>query len=213
MMIDATRIFICGGSGSGKSTKAKEMTRTAKRVVAFDPMDEYEREGFTRFTTIAGLGRHIAKNLNNFRVCYVPPANGEAASLHKLSLMLRDMQAGYKQGHHKAQLHLLIEEMNMCFGSNISQSLDGFAFLCSRGRHYGINLIGISQRPNEVNTRFRGNLEHVFVFRLIDHVDIKSLASALGAEYAAKIKSLAPHDYFYRGLDGIIHKGRNRLTA
>lgn len=212
MTANATRIGIWGGSGSGKSTRAKEMLKSARRVVVFDPMEEYEREGLKPFRSIAALGKHIATNFNSFRACYIPAPGQEAEALHKLSLLLRDLQSGYKAGHHSAQLHLMVEEMNLCFGSNISGSLSGFAELCSRGRHSGINLIGISQRPNEVNTRFRGNLEHLFVFRLIDHVDINSLVAALGRDYATKIKSLAPHEYLYRGLDGTVKRGKNSLS-
>lgn len=213
MTIDATRIGIWGGSGSGKSTRAKEMIKAARRIVVFDPMDEYQREGFKRFSSLPVLGRYIAANLKAFRCCYVPSPGREAQALHTLSFMLRDLQSGYKSGAHTAQLHFLVEELNMGFGTNNADKFDGFAFLCSRGRHFGINLLGISQRPNEVNTRFRGNLEHVYVFRLIDHVDIKSLTAALGTQYAGKINTLAPHDYLYRGLDGVVHRSRNRLTG
>lgn len=212
MTINASRIGIVGGSGSGKSTRAKAMTKAARRCVAFDPLDEYAQEGFKRFDSLPALGKHIAANLRDFRACYVPRAGAEVAALSKLSFMLKDLQAGYKAGLHRAQLHFLIEEMNISFPSSMAmKEHPGFGDLCSRGRHWGINLIGVSQRPNEINTRFRGNLEHLYVFRLIDHVDIQSLVAALGKEYATKIKTLKPHEYYYRGLDGVVKKGKNRL--
>ena len=41
----------------------------------------------------------------------------------------------------------------------------GFAEMCSRGRHYGLDMIGVSQRIAEVSTRFRGNCSETVVFR------------------------------------------------
>ncbi|WP_420429231.1 hypothetical protein [Kordiimonas sp.] len=213
MTLNATRVGIWGGSGSGKSTRAKELTARCRRIVAFDPMEEYAAQGFRQFSTLPSLGHHLAGSFGNFRACYVPPAGQEVEALHSLSNMLRDMQNGYKAGLHRAQLHFLVEEMNTCFPTAMKAEFSGFANLCSRGRHFGINLYGISQRPNEVHTRFRGNLEHVYAFRLIDHVDLKSLAGALGSSYADKIRLLNPHEYYYRGLDGRIVKGVNLLGS
>ena len=69
---------------------------------------------------------------------------------------------------------LVVEEMNLSFPvAGGVHKCTGFAEICSRGRHYGIDVIGASQRIAEVDTRFRGNCTESVVLRQEDPLMFK----------------------------------------
>lgn len=209
---DATRIGVYGASGSGKSTLVKTMLKSDHRQIVFDPMDEYTAYGYRRFEKLPVMGKALAKAWGKgFRFCYVPPANREPVALHQLARMLKAMQSDYKANRDKRKITLIVEELNLSFPvTSLPQELAGFSDICSRGRHYGINIIGITQRPAEVNTRFRGNLEGQYIFRLAEHNDISAIQKTLGPEGAAEVKALAQHEYIHF-VNGNREKGKNKL--
>lgn len=210
---DATRIGVYGASGSGKSTLVKSMLKSDHRQIVFDPMDEYQAFGYRRFEKLPVMGKALAKAWGKgFKFCYVPPANREASALHQLANLLKAMQADYKAGKDGRKVTLIVEELNLSFPvTSLPQELSGFSDICSRGRHYGISIIGITQRPAEVNTRFRGNLEGQYVFRLAEHNDLQAIGRVLGPNGAAEVKALAQHEYVHFD-NGNREKGKNTLT-
>ncbi len=208
---EAGRIGIWGRSGSGKSTRAKRLIAKRKRAVVFDPQDEYQHErGFFRVTTIDQVRAYMARNWRrNFRVAYVPPAGQEMAALDRLSKLLKVAQRPFFDGHDERQICLLVEEMNECFPvTGRPRAFGGFGDLCSRGRHSGIELIGVSQRIAEVNTRFRGNCTETYVFRQKGPRDLKAASDELGGVSTAEIQALQPHHYIHEK-NGTITKGKN----
>ena len=176
---NAGRVGVWGASGSGKSSYAKRLIRGARRVVIFDPLDEYT--GTTRVETIDGVRLAMRRNWAGFRISYVPRAGNEPQKLSSLCKLLMFAQEPYRRGTMKLGLTLVVEEMNMTFpvsgGANKSP---GFAEVCSRGRHYGIHVIGLSQRIAEVATRFRGNCTETVVFRQQGQRDMQAAAQELG---------------------------------
>lgn len=212
MTIEGTRVGIYGGSGFGKSVRIKAIIRKARRCIVFDPEEEYEAEGFKQFTDLKKLCRYVTENFKAFRVCYVPRGGTHQEALHLLSEFIFSIQGGFKKGAHKALLHFVIEEMNTSYPTNIKDKYSGFMDICSRGRKRGICVYGVAQRPSEVNTNFRGNLQHTFVFNLPDHVDTAVFGKTFGPSYINKIKSLGVHEYYYRNPQGIVQKGKNAIT-
>jgi hypothetical protein len=212
---DAWMIGVYGGSGSGKSTKAKALIKSEKRVVVFDSLDEYaDEEGYPRFTSLEALGKAMAKNYDKgFRVAYVPTSGQEVVALHQLSLMLmRVFQKGYKSGDHDQKITLVVEEMNQAYPVYaLPSEFWGFSELCSRGRHYGINRIGVAQRAAEINTRFRGNVKGFYCFRLSTSNDLRAACELLGNEYKNAIRTLPPHDFLYWE-GGTVTEGTNTLN-
>ncbi len=210
---NATRIGVYGGSGSGKSTKAKLlMKEMGLGVIAFDPLDEYAEEGFTRFDNLKTMAKYLKRMYGKpFKYALVPDAGKEAEQLHALSVFLVAVQANYKAGKCTTQLLLLVEEMNLSYPvEKLSKGLNGFSNICSRGRHFGINVMGISQRPAEINTRFRGNCNGFYVFRMAEHNDLTALAKVMGPEVKETIRNLKTHEYIYWE-NGEIKRGKNVL--
>ena len=211
---DAGRTGIYGRSGSGKSTRAKELVAGLRRIVVFDALREYRQRGFTELTTLRGLRDHLARNWpTGFRCAYVPPSGHEAEALHVVSTLLKRAQQPYFRGKDPRQLTFLVEELNMSFPvTALPAKLNGFPELCSRGRHYGIALIGVSQRLAEINTRFRGNTTESYYFRLADHADLTTAARVIGPAWKGKLATLQDHQYLHV-CGGDIGTGWNEFAA
>lgn len=201
-MSDAGRIGVWGRSGSGKSAYVKRRVKGRKRVLVFDPLDEYSREGFTtvRHTHKSALDDvrvALKDNWSGFRLAYVPPSGREAQALSALCKLLMAAQAPYRSGASKAQMTLIVEEMNLSFRvSGGPEKAPGFADVCSRGRHYGIEVIGASQRIAEVSTRFRGNCTETVVLAQKGPRDVQAAAAELGCD-VSRVQSLGNLQYLH----------------
>ena len=133
-----------------------------------------------------------------FRVAYVPPSGKEAAALSALCRLLMAAQQPFKDGKRGAQmLTLVAEEMNLSFPvSGGVEKCPGFAEICSRGRHYGIEVIGVSQRIAEVHTRFRNNCTETVVLKQKGPRDVDAAAAELGVP-KTMVTALKPLEYLH----------------
>lgn len=202
---NAGRIGVWGASGSGKSSYVKKLIRDRKRLVIFDPLAEYGKElarirniDHKRPDDLDRVRLAMLDNWSGFRVAYVPPSGHEPGALSALSKLLMAAQQPFKDGQRGAEmLTLVVEEMNLSFPvSGGAQKSPGFADICSRGRHYGIEVIGLSQRIAEVATRFRNNCTETVVLRQKGPRDIDAATQEIGGNKAAvmKLKNL---DYLH----------------
>jgi DNA helicase HerA-like ATPase len=210
----AGRIGVWGRSGSGKSSYVKALIRDRPRVVIFDPLDEYAAElrGFKRCASVEDVRRGMVAAWSGFRLAYVPPAGREADRLSALCELLRYAQEPYRAGKSRAGLTLVVEEMNASFPVHGgAERAPGFAELCSRGRHYGIELIGVAQRIAEVSTRFRGNATQTVVFPQSGPRDLAAAKDALGWVTQNQLRRLVPHRYLIADGSGEVKEGENRV--
>lgn len=181
---DGVRSGIYGMSGTGKSYFSKQLLRSADRVIVFDPEEEYGDEpGFIECTDL----KAVFEVMNDcwegsFKIAFVPPnrvvppylpMDGKMRCspfewyLHLLSDAIQKKQAPYKAGKFHKKVLFVVDELNKSFGLHVNENqCYGFFDLCSRGRKRGIDILGITQRPAEVNTTYRGNLARVAVFPL-----------------------------------------------
>lgn len=196
---NAGRVGVFGASGSGKSSYVKARLRRAKRVLVFDPLDEYAAEGFESFESGADLFDRIRDGIGAFRLSYVPPSGSEDRAADLLSRIALKVQEPFKAAGRGGELTLVVEEMNTCFHvSGGEQRCKGLAEICSRGRHSGIELVGVSQRINEVATRFRGNCTEVVVFRQEGPRDVTAAMDALGFVDKEQVMSLKNLHYLHK---------------
>ncbi|MEQ8829732.1 MAG: DUF87 domain-containing protein [Alphaproteobacteria bacterium] len=192
-----TREAIYGRSGSGKSYLAKRLVRDIRRVVAFDPEGEYgELPGFHTVKSLGALLEALKDCWNgSFKLAYVPTALREEKELHEIACLLEWMQEPFLAGKSDLKVTLLVDELNLSFPISPRPEHSGFARLCSRGRKRGINLIGVTQRPAEVATRFRGNLDRVRVFALAAPQDFTAIKDAMGADGEARVRALGAYEH------------------
>ena len=211
---NAGRIGVFGRSGSGKSTYTKRLIKARKRVVIFDPLEEYDakvRVRHVRRDSINDVIRAIAADYQGFRVSYVPPAGDEAEALSKLCWALLEAQEPFRAGDKRTPgLTLVVEEMNNSFPVHGgAENCRGFAEICSRGRHYGIEVIGVSQRIAEVATRFRNNCTETVILAQKGKRDLDAAAELIGGD-RQKVMALRNLDYLHEK-NGELSSGKLRF--
>ena len=205
----AQRVGIFGASGCGKTTKARELTAGLRRVIYVDPLADWSKEkGVKPFVSLDKLKQALYRNFSQgFRYAFIPPFGEENEALERLSAFLTGLQSGYGQTH-QAQLTLVIDELDMSFptGSMQKNRKNAFGFLCCRGRHYGINIIGISQRMHLIDNVFRANCSAFYLFRHAEPADIDTGVKLLGTLYRSDFSQLANYQYIYKSGEKIFIK-------
>lgn len=208
---DAGRIGVWGRSGSGKSTYVKHRIKGQRRVVIFDPMAEYGRLGFKTVHRVDDVRKAMAADWRGFRVAFVPRAGLEPRDLSALCRLLLMAQEPYERGKQSLGMTLVVEEMSLSFpnGGGV-QKAPSFAKVCSMGRHYGIEVIGVSQRIAEVATRFRGNCTETVALRQKGPRDLAAAAAELGVAQT-QVEALKPLEYLHEK-NGAVTKGRVKFS-
>jgi len=203
---NAGRIGVWGASGSGKSSYVKKAIK-GRGMVVFDPLDEYGPLCKVSVGTLEGVRKAMADDWSGFQIAYVPPAGKEPKALSSISKLLMAAQQPYKDTGKGKGVTLVVEEMNLSFPVHGGEAkAPGFAEICSRGRHYGIEVFGLSQRIAEVSTRFRGNCTETVVLRQQGPRDQAAATDAIGGR-KAEIAALSNLEYIHER-QGNIKKGK-----
>lgn len=210
MIKDAELTAIYGARGSGKTTRTLLLLRDRPRVVVFDPTGEYAREH--RFKAVAGpaaLRRYVARHwTGRYRVAWTPEGSF-VENLHGLATFLMACQRPYLEGASRDKITLVVEEMNLSFpATTLPGHLSGMAAMCNQGRHYGLDVIGVTQRPAQISTIFRGNAAETWIYPLAWADDRNPVLAMIGRQHGAALAALRPHDYL-RYRMGAVEKGRN----
>lgn len=208
----AGRIGVWGASGSGKSSYVKKAIKGRGRVVVFDPLAEYGPLCRVTVRTADDVRKAMASQWRSFRIAYVPPAGMEARALSQLCKLLMRAQQTYKDTGRGMGLTLVVEELNLSFPvSGGAARCPGFAEVCSRGRHYGIEVYGLSQRIAEVDTRFRGNCTETVVLRQQGPRDLRAATDVLGISTDGNaVRNLRNLQYLHER-NGKVSKGEVRF--
>lgn len=203
------RIGIFGKSGCGKSTLAKQMMASVDRLVVYDTLCEYEENGCAVARSVVELLKMAKKP--RFKIAYQPAIDAEhEKELRKVAEALLLIQKPYCDGRNYPQITLLVEEMSLSVPNKTGGDVRIMQNLANMGRHYGINLIGISQRPANVNVTFRASLTEFYFFSLVNKNDIDEVAGIIGRENAEMLKRLPNHQAF-RYSDGKIENHINLI--
>jgi hypothetical protein len=187
---------VYGRRGSGKTTRVLLLIRDRPRVVVFDPTGEFEREhGVTAFCDGDALRLYLARHWQRgFRVAFTPRANYEREQLHALATFLLACQRPYLDGADARTITLVVEEMNLGYpAQGLPQHLDGMSRVCNQGRHYGIEVIGVTQRPPLVSATFRGGLAETWIFPLARADDRGEVLNMLGRQWGDQLAALQAH--------------------
>lgn len=209
-MKDAGCLGVWGRRGSGKTTCVKALLKVRPRVICFDPMRDYAPGGrWRRADTLGGVLDHLKATWHgSFRISYVPPGD-HVAALSRLADLCWQAQAPYDEGRDTRQLTLVVEEMNLsCPSYPLPREYQGFSRAVLQGRHRGIEIIGVSQRPALVSKDFRAQLTESYVLPLADVDDQAAILRQIGRQHADQLRALKPHHYI-RFAEGEVSTGRN----
>ena len=190
MTKDAELHLVVGKRGSGKSTLTKKLIRDYPRAVIFDPRAEYSRG--VQVSTLKGVrDAMVRKWSRGFEIAYVPPAGQEAEALHSLCCFLRRAQGPYEAGSDPTKMLLVVEEMNLSYPvTKLPNQLYGMDQAINQGRHWGLEIIGVTQRPALVGMNFRDQVSTTYLFALEDEEAVKAMARKFGKPYEATIRGL-----------------------
>lgn len=217
-MSDGKRIGLYGRSGSGKSTLMNAIIAPQRHLVLFDYLPTRRQfaqaNGLIECATLSQVRDVIADGYGQgFRVWFRPPADSFAQvdALHGLaSFIWRVQEKRVDQGKMVPLITLAVDEMSECYPvANLPRDRQGMTRLCKAGRHYRINLVGATQRPAQVSTEFRGNLDVRYFLSLKEPADIKAVTETAGREVADQVAALPPYR-FLRLENGQIRAGATR---
>jgi len=226
MQANPAKICIYGRSGMGKSCLMNRLVRSHRRVILFDHIEERsteaQKEGFQEVTCLKELQDLIEKNYRKgFRYWYHPNfREGLVKRLSELSDLLLHIQEEYgktlkeagKSIKNRPSLMLAVDELKASAPNRaLKDDEDMFSFMCSEGRHKGIHLVGATQRPAEITTKFRGQMEDYYIFNLQEPRDYDAI-EALGGkkhgkELAEIVRELKPLEYI-RMHSNVFTKGK-----
>lgn len=157
--------LVVGSSGSGKSLWVKSLLPTLPRpMFVFDPMREYGDFG-GHHVTLASL---IAGVKNGGQVFIFRPS--QRAIEKQFDMLCRVALA-------VPGCTLIAEELS--FVTKAGYSPAGWREVITTGRHYGLTVIGITQRPALVDKTILSNATVIRVGRLNSAGDKKTMADAL----------------------------------
>jgi DNA helicase HerA-like ATPase len=202
-----TAIF--GARGSGKSTLARRLIGSAERVIFFDPIGDHARElGIPQARGLDRLAERM-RGRASFRLAFHPPPGREIEALDHLSRLVLDrVQKPYFEGRSAREILLVVEEINLAYCAPLDPDWPSFTRVCLQGRHYGVNVIGITQRPKLVHPNFRDNAAETYILRLEGADDRQAVISRIGREHAETINRLGDHEWI-RVHKGQVEQGRN----
>ena len=219
MKKDAEIIGLWGGRGSGKTTWMRENLEKKNRVIVLDPMDDIKLKGFKRVRSLQAVYKLIKQQWNTgFKIILVTghsdaKCQGIMVELNRALFQIMQPYKQSKKGMAGKEITLAIDEAhkfipNPPHGDLIEPLND----LIALGRHYGVEIIGASQRIVKVWTEFRGNAMHHYFFRQGDHNDIDTISSMIGRQNKEKLLNLQTHHYLHLNkLQGLnVIQGKNK---
>lgn len=163
---------IFGASGSGKSSlqKLELLELQPPRLMIWDPKREYRGFG-APVESLADVVK-FARREGPFKVIFHPARTRK--------VMKRQFDGFCQLADRLKRLWLVADEL-----ADVTEpgwAPEGWEMVTRQGRHAGITVRGLSQRPADIDKSFYGNLTHIAVFRLNAEGDVDRLAKILGVD-------------------------------
>jgi energy-coupling factor transporter ATP-binding protein EcfA2 len=201
-MSNGERLGIFGRSGSGKSSLMNEILLSQNRVILFDFLNTRrpfaKKNGFKECTTLKDMKHAFIKGYGKgFRIWYRPPIKNQVKALHELSDWLFSVSSMRSDlGFDLPMITLAVDEMSNCYPvTRLPDNLQGFTHLCKAGRHFNINIVGATQRPAQVSTEFRGQLDRIALLSLNVPADFEAVRKLGGPEAEKMVREMPKYNY------------------
>lgn len=180
-MMEAIKTIVFGKTGGGKTEKVKQIVKDHDRVLFFDTLCHDYTQGVI-LNSIDELKKFWRKcYTGNFRLIFRTIDHAiDFPEVCKLVTACKNMT-------------FVIEEADLYFnGGSCCRELNDIIF---RGRHYGINLIAVTQRPFGIGRGLTSQTKAFYIFRSNEPVDIKYFRDRCGSEIANQITKLGQYEY------------------
>lgn len=211
-------VALTGAQRFGKSTKLRDMLRSRARVLVVDAKFDtaWDAQGYQR-VGIGGQKIGPRQQISNalargwsqgFRLIYTPPAGATVEGLDFVSHLLL---AYAKRAPRIVPVTLAIDEMAFSFSRADAERRDllGFKTIILQAGYLEIEVIGATQRPQDVATLFRDNCERTICFALHDEAGRGHVLRKIGREHEAAFRGLKRFEYL-EFFDGQARKGRTK---
>lgn len=199
---DGRLYVIAGASRSGKTAWTRKQTAREKRVLAWDPEDQWAQlSGWRKVTTRAQL-LAASQAAGPQRIAYV--AGGKLGEEF-------DFFAGCAMyaGRYVEPVHVIAEELADV--TTPSKAPGNWGIILRRGLKRGITLWCISQRWSEADKTAVGNATDFVMFRQSSGDDVRYLARKTRIA-EDEINGLVPLQYVHMdALTGAIQRGKLRF--
>lgn len=189
-------VAVMGGSGAGKSSfvKGELARRKPARLMIWDFMREYGDHGHVVRTTTELLQAVSGKR---FAVVFEPSQDPSTAK--------KQFDVFCRAAHAIGDVVMVAEELS--FVTTASKAPVGWSMCTLTGRHKGMTIYGLSQRPAAVDKNFWSNATHVRTGRLNYDTDVTTLAKVLRVK-PAEIDALLPLQFIERNMStGVVSRG------
>lgn len=202
---NASITAVLGASGSGKGLWVKKHLLKPKpeRLLIWDLMRE---EGYAKLCTTATTERITevieACKKPRFAVAYRPDMTGNLDKQFSMFCRIANTVPN---------ITVVVEELS--YVTKAMYSPPDWRAMCVTGRHRGMRIIGVSQRPTSVDKDFLSQCTTIHAGRLNTARDRKTLADMLCVP-VEQVIALAPLDWIERDMaTGLTTYGRVKIPA
>jgi len=185
---------IMGATGSGKSFETKRAIKGERTVFVFDVKNEYgSLPGFRRASSRADFFREMQRG-GRLAWAATSPADFE--------FFCRCVWA-------RGCGLVIVEELASVTGT--AKAIGAWHLILSQGRGFGLRVIGITQRPAEIDKTIIGNATLIRTHRLTRGSDRAYVAAELDVP-RAELDALQGHEYIERHVptNQLRYSARNR---
>ncbi len=122
---------------------------------------------------------------------YRPPDGRYQEAADVVARMAFQAQAPFFKKGNGQRLLIVLDEASGALPSRgtLSPAVQG---LIERGRHYGVDLVAITQRPSQVHANMRGNSALRVYLPVFDHGDVATIKKEIGPA-ADRLATLPPY--------------------
>lgn len=185
----ANIIAVMGATGSGKSTFVKQLIAEARRLLVWDAMSEYSQGEVVSSMSALHVALSNAGRTKPFRIVFRPTFDD--------TIRQRQFEVFCSLAHAVGSLTLVVEELR--FVTTPSRAPAAWAKVTMTGRHKGLRVIGISQRPASIDKDFLGNATLIRTGRLVYPEDVRAVAKAMRIT-ENDIQALQPLDWIEKDM-------------
>lgn len=170
------RVFVCGKTGSGKTTLVKYLLATAKRLIVIDGKDGIRSKWNLEDYKATRENKNLLINHDEYRFRLV----------NDMSDIIEVLNIVYDNGNEDAPSTIIyIDEVTATIEPK-SKTPQIFTDIWTRGRSRKIGAWSNTQRPTNVPLIFLSESEHIFEFTLNLEDDRKRVSQIIGKQALIK---------------------------